>query len=270
MSHPTLRDDADLLDRLQELVPFFQGSQTHGSLCLLRTPGRVKCAALWCFESRHDPQFEMDNLAVRQGLADITPHWLTAALRSDGVLAQSSIAGYSAETIVEGTRFMNRLFRLRLDYDRDDECLPGTVIPKLPSADPLLRSISDDLDQNRREAWFYRELGTNPYLPAHHCYFGGLDATTGNTVLLLEDMGRPRQGDSVSRCSIAEAQRVVTQLARFQASLWESSRLACMNWAPLRCAEAEAYRAIYPDAWRSLIRKQGVACLTVCVTWETA
>ena len=48
---------------------------------------------------------------------DITPNWLTAALESGGVSGGATVSGYSAETIAEGTGFVNQLFRLRLDYD---------------------------------------------------------------------------------------------------------------------------------------------------------
>ena len=199
----------------------------------------------------------MGGLTVPRGLRDITPAWLTKALQSGGVSGGASVTGYSTETIAEGKGFMNRLFRLRLDYDADLPGIPGAMIVKLPSADPMLRTVFDRLGQNRREVRFYQELATNAHLPTPRSYYCGIDPETGNTVLLLEDMSHARQGDSVAGCSVAEARRAITQLARFQASWWDNPLLDGLDWMPLKDAEASSYQAIYPGAWRSLIEKAG-------------
>ena len=200
---------------------------------------------------------EIGGPTVPQSLGDITPAWLTAAFRHGGVLGDAAITGYSAETIAEGKGFMNRLFRLTLDYDGDPSGLPTTIIAKLPSADPLLRTIFDRLEQNRREARFYRELANNHHLPAPRCFHAGFDPATGNTVLLLEDMTHARQGDSVAGCSMDDARRAIVQLARFHASWWDSPRLDQLDWIPLKDAESGVYQEIYPGAWESLVEKAG-------------
>ncbi|CAI8027336.1 hypothetical protein GBAR_LOCUS15636 [Geodia barretti] len=199
----------------------------------------------------------MGGLRVPKDLRDITLVWLTEALQSRGAAGGASVTGYSAETLAEGKGFMNRLFRVTLDYDADLPNLPAAMIVKLPSADPLLRAVFDRLGQNRREVRFYQELAVNPHLPAPGCYHSGVDPSTGHTVLLLEDMSHARQGDSVAGCSMAEARAAIVQLARFQASWWESSRLDGLHWMPLKDAEAGSYQEIYPGAWKSLIEKAG-------------
>ena len=87
----------------------------------------------------------MNSFEVPKGLRDITPCWLTKALIGKEELGGPSITGYSVETIAEGKGFMSRLFRLRLDSDSDSTSLPVSVIAKLPSADPLLRTVFDRL-----------------------------------------------------------------------------------------------------------------------------
>ncbi len=200
---------------------------------------------------------------VPQSPGDITPAWLTAALRHGGALGDASVVGHSAEPIAEGRGFMNRLFRLTLDYDptldhdADPSGLPATVIAKLPSADPLLRTIFEGLRQNRREVRFYRELASNHHLPAPRCFHSGLDSATGNSILLVEDMTHARQGDSVAGCSMYDARRAIVQLARFHASWWDSPRLDELDWIPLKDAESGVYQAIYPGAWASLVEQAG-------------
>ena len=129
---------------------------------------------------------------IPRDLGDITPDWLTVVLESGGVSGGAIVTGYSAETIAEGTGFVNQLFRLRLDYDPGVPDLPSTIIVKLPGSDPGLREVSDRLGQHRREVRVYQVLAANPHLPAPRCYYSGIDPITGDTVLLLEDMNPDR------------------------------------------------------------------------------
>jgi hypothetical protein len=72
---------------------------------------------------------------IPRDLGDITSDWLTVVLESGGVSGGAIVTGYSAETIAEGTGFVNQLFRLRLDYDPGVPDLPSTIIVKLPGSE---------------------------------------------------------------------------------------------------------------------------------------
>ena len=201
----------------------------------------------------------MSGLTVPENLSDITACWLTRALDADEGSRGTSITGYTAEPLAEGKGFMNQLFRLRLQFDSGTEDRPDTVIAKLPSADPLLRTVFDRLGQNRREVWFYRNLADNPHMLAPIVHHSGMDPATGNTVLLMEDLSSLRQGDSVAGCTLDEGRLCIEQLARFHASWWDSPLLENQDWLPLREADADAYEQIYPGAWAALVEKAGKA-----------
>ena len=130
---------------------------------------------------------------------------------------------------------------------------------KLPSVDPLLKTVLDKLGQNRREVRFYREPAPSICLRTPRSYYCGIDPVNGNSVLLLEDMSYARQGDSVAGCSLAEARLSLEQLARFQAAWWDSPLLERFDWMPLKDTEAGAYQEIYTSAWESLLQKAGDA-----------
>ena len=198
---------------------------------------------------------QMDRLRVPGNPGEITPRWLNRALDLGSEPRGPTVAGFSVEVMAEGTGFINQLFRLRLRYDHPSPDLPSTVIAKFPSADPGLRTVFDRLEQNRREVRFYREMSDGVHLETPRVYHGGLDSGTGNTVLLLEDMGSARQGDSVAGCSLDEARSCLEQLARFQASWWDSPLLDRLSWMPLKEAEAGPYREIYTGAWQALQEK---------------
>ena len=197
----------------------------------------------------------MSCLRIPNGLQDVTPCWLTRALNGSGVPAGASVTGFSAEAIAEGKGFMSQIYRLRLEYDPDQADLPRTMMLKLPSSDPLLKTVIDGLGQNRREVRFYRELATTIWLRTPRSYYCDIDPANGNTVLLLEDMSYARQGDSVAGCSLAEARQSLDQLARFQAAWWNSPVLDRYDWIPSKDAEAGTYQEIYASAWESLLRK---------------
>ncbi len=201
----------------------------------------------------------MNGSTVPKNLKEVTPSWLTGALHSKDASGSASVTGYSAEAIAEGKGFLNQVFRLRLHYDDDPLDLPRTVIVKLPSADPALRTLSGRLGQDRREVRFYQEVAAAGPLQTPHSYYCGLDSATGNTLLLLEDVNGARQGDSVAGCSLADARRSVVQLAEFQAFWWDSPCLDRLEWMPLKDAESGVYQEIYAGAWESLIKKAGDA-----------
>lgn len=208
-------------------------------------------------QDHHDPgrghPANTDSLLVPCDLRDITPAWLTEALKIGGALGDVGVNRCSAETIAEGKGFMNQLFRLTLDYASGASNLPPTLIVKLPSADPMLRTVFDRLGQNRREVSFYRELANNENLSVPTCYYSNIDSETENTAFLLEDLTNARQGDSVAGCSLDDAHRAIVHLARFQAAWWENPRLDELDWMPLKRDESDAYLDIYPAAWESLI-----------------
>ena len=199
----------------------------------------------------------MSGLRVPEALSDITPYWLTKALNAGRISGGPSVTGYSAEPLAEGKGFMNQLSRLGLRFDSSPAGLPRTVIAKLPSADPLLRTVFDRLGQNRRELRFYRELADSPDMLTPRVYHSGMDPGAGTTALLLEDMSSARQGDSIAGCALEEARRCIRHLAGFHASWWDSPLLESLDWMPLREADAGAFEQIYPGAWAALIEKAG-------------
>ena len=194
---------------------------------------------------------------VPRDLQDVTPAWLAEALRIGGVADDIPVTGYTSEAIAEGKGFMNQVFRLTLEYGSYAPALPCSVIVKLPSADPMLRTIFDRFGQNRREVNFYQALSADETLSLPACYYSCVDPETEDSALLLEDMIGVRQGDSVAGCSMADARQAIGHLATIQANWWDSPRLDQLDWMPLKCSEAADYLDIYTGAWESLVYQAG-------------
>ena len=199
----------------------------------------------------------MTGLPIPRRLQEITPSWLTEALRGSGLSGTASVTACSSQSISEGKGFMSQLFRLWLDYDSDPLDLPRSVVVKLPAADPLMRTFFDRLGQNQCEVRFYQGVVTHGHLQTPRSYHGGIDSETGNTVLLLEDMSNARQGDSVAGCTMEEARQAIGQLAKFHAAWWNSPRLDGLDWMPCKDTHTDVYEELYADAWESFIGKAG-------------
>ena len=69
---------------------------------------------------------------------EITPHWLTQALRSTGVIKNATVtSAYKDDKAFGG--ITGSLARLLLSYDQDEEGAPQSLIAKLPASDPSRR-----------------------------------------------------------------------------------------------------------------------------------
>jgi aminoglycoside phosphotransferase (APT) family kinase protein len=170
---------------------------------------------------------------------DITPAWLTAALRETGALNQAEIAQVTWERIGDGRGLTGILARLRLGYASPKEAAsrPLSLIAKFPMASQGTLSTYRAAQQHdpaafrrhyercAREVWFYQTIAPFGDVPTPRCYYGAADEETGNVVLLLEDMQASRAGDVLQGCSVDEAAQVLHAIAPLHARWWVSAHL---------------------------------------------
>ena len=199
----------------------------------------------------------MTGPGVPRDIGDVTPAWLTEALRAGGALGEASVTGFAYEPINEGKGFMSQVARLRLDYDGDAAGCPASVLLKLPTDSHDLLMLTDTLGNRRREVRFYEEIAGRGPISTPQAYHCGIDPSTGRTVMLLEWLTGARQGDTVAGCTTDEAIGCLVEMARFHACWWESSRPDSPTWVPLKSDEAPAYRELYATAWIELQAKAG-------------
>jgi Ecdysteroid kinase-like family len=119
--------------------------------------------------------------------------------------------------------------RLQLRYEDAVGDPPAALIAKLPMAmdeavSGYRRVQERDPERMARyyarcecEARFYRET---PVAFAPTLYYSAADSDRRRVVVLLEDVSRGRQGDVLHGCSVADAERVIDQVASFHAHWW--------------------------------------------------
>jgi hypothetical protein len=165
-----------------------------------------------------------DALAV-VGVDGLTPEWLTEALAP--TIGGAKVT--SVDAVPVGTGQMADSVRLVLGYDVDGAG-PVSVVAKLAAADPTSRATAIALRSYELEVRFYRELAPGLPVRAPRCHHTGYDATTGDVVLLLEDLAPARQGDQLAGCTPDQAALAVEELPRLHAPRWGDPGLASLEW----------------------------------------
>src|SRR4051794_2875084 len=96
---------------------------------------------------------------IADTVEEITPEWLTDALRDGGVLPEGSrVTG--AESELQSTGQLGHVARMTLDYEGERDGAPDTLMVKLPRADEGSRQIGVVLGTYEGEVRFYKEIAS--------------------------------------------------------------------------------------------------------------
>lgn len=189
---------------------------------------------------------------VPASMKEITPAWLTEALRAGGHIGEAVVDAIDSTPIGEGVGFLGELRRIELRYDRPENGAPASLIAKLPTAFPEARAVGMQFRYYERENRFYEEVAPHIGLRIPRAYYSGTDAEGGNFALLLEDLtGAARLGDQLEGCDIPTAEMVVRELAKFHAAWWNHPMVETLDWMPrvndpLQLFAGQLYQAAWP------------------------
>jgi len=198
--------------------------------------------------------------AIPLGLSDLTPEWLTGALRDAGHLGDASVVSARVEAIGQGVGVLCQLARIALAYDRSAPGAPARLVAKLPTADPQTRGMVALFRFYEREVRFYRELAPSLALATPRCWASAWDADSGDFALLLDDLGDDRVSDQLAGGSAADAALVVDELSTLHAAWWGSPQLAELSWLPPVDSDVNRMGlGLYPQAWASFLDRFGGA-----------
>ncbi|MBW2281584.1 MAG: phosphotransferase [Deltaproteobacteria bacterium] len=145
-------------------------------------------------------------------LSELTPEWLTAALRARGVTRYARVTSVEFERI--GT-FSNELWRLRLGYDGPEAGAPDSLVLKRSKAGGR-HPPGAGFDNEIR---FYESAGTQVPVRVPRLVFGSADAAGGG-LLLLEEVTGVERISFMRGASLEHAQQALGGLARIHAHWW--------------------------------------------------
>ncbi len=185
---------------------------------------------------------------------EITPEWLTDALRSEGVISQANVKSVEVENMAAAS---GQVARLSIRYDFAEENAPHSAIIKLPAENPLWRSEDFAGGYYQSEVKFYQELADSAGLTVPRHYFSALDVKNEDYVLLLQEVASVEFSDDSKGRSISRAKLILERLAEFHARWWNISRLEQLDWLP-RFSERSGYFEKYcVNYWESFIELAG-------------
>jgi hypothetical protein len=203
---------------------------------------------------------------IPQSLDELTPGWLTAALRASGHLDRGQVRAREVERLGEGQGFVGEIVRLRLAYEGASATAPESVIAKMPIRSDQNRKLGEALGAYEREIRFYQELADEVPIAKPTCYHAAMDPnpfagrekqfvdffdrlprwlvrillpfglwlaskSRRRYLLLLEDLAPARRlGDQVAGCSPDEAARALCEVARVHAAWWQRPGIDSMGW----------------------------------------
>jgi hypothetical protein len=162
------------------------------------------------------------DLPIPNSIAEITPDWLTEALRCGGAIIGTCVTSFECEPIAAGIGFLGELARLRLIYDAVEPSAPATLIAKAPIQDPGGRQLGQMLGVYEIEDRYYREMAAHSPMRGPHCYYTAGNAEAAQFILLIEDLGQLRLGDQLAGLTLDEARIAMREFARFHACFWDT------------------------------------------------
>jgi len=172
----------------------------------------------------------MNEMTVPFSVEELTPDWLTEALKSTGALSDGSVIAVDTQIIGEGVGMVGQLARLTITYSNDATGLPAHMIAKLPSPFEANRAQMQMFRYYTREALFYREIGHQSGVRTPQCYWSAIDFDNNLSALLLEDLGHLEVSDQISGMTPAHAERAIRAIAVMHAKWWNSPELESIEW----------------------------------------
>jgi hypothetical protein len=145
---------------------------------------------------------------------EITPEWLTRALRIGGSLDSGSVKSLRIEPIGEGLGFVGEVARILADYSGDAGLAPKTLVAKIAIANDKVRHFAMRTGMYERETHIYKYLGDDFGVQIPGLYYGNSDPKSGYFILLLEDLSHLRAGDETKVGSVDDAVAAIRYAAQ--------------------------------------------------------
>jgi Phosphotransferase enzyme family len=165
-----------------------------------------------------------DGLGIPERAEEITAGWLSQALAVR--YQQTEVTLVHTGRVIHGS---GTKIRLVLEYNDvgHGHRLPPTMWVKTgyePHSDMIRNSYVGEKN-------FYRDVGRTGLINAPYCYFGGTDADTGLTLLLLEDLLARNAGFGLATrpLDVQTVDRALEMMARYHAVWWAAPQLASLG-----------------------------------------
>ncbi len=160
---------------------------------------------------------------------EITPRWLTATLRGNGVIA-SDVSVTDARGAPLGNGQLGQVIRIELQYNQIDGG-PDSMVAKLPAREDGRRQFAEAIGAYDAEVRFYRDIAPGIDMAVPGVFGSAFDPATGRFILLLEDLSATTvPGDTVAGASLEQTSTALRALPGLQKATWHLPRLVNDPW----------------------------------------
>ena len=163
---------------------------------------------------------------------EITPEWITYALREGGALQNSSVVSIDKKVLGEGVGLLSSVVRVGINYDVKEDGAPDSVVVKIQPEEEWSKEFNEELSAFQREIRFYREVSQDAPIKFPKFYYA-VDTPPAYS-LVLEDLSYYTPGDQVAGMHQSQVIDTVTEIARLQAKYWDNENLKKLLWMPRR------------------------------------
>ena len=171
---------------------------------------------------------------------DITADWLSS-------VTGGSVEGFELEQIGVGVGLLGRLYRVALTgHD-----VPASVVAKFPTLDQGARdNVAAPLGFYSNEISFYNEGAPITPINTPPVFAAEFEESSGDFVLLLEDVADRRCEDQTVGCEIESAQVAIDALAKMHAHWWNND-FAALPWIKsyVNPPYPQIIAAVFAQAW---------------------
>ncbi|MEQ8268421.1 MAG: phosphotransferase [Parvibaculum sp.] len=196
------------------------------------------------------------------GWKEITPEWMTAALRGAG--HDATVVEISGKRV--GTGQVGESVRFTLTCRGDTKGVPASVVGKFPSSDPDSRATGVNFGNYIREVNFYRQLAGTAGVTTPVCLHADVDPETSDFVLIMEDLAPAQPGDQMRGTSLAETKLVLEEAAKLHASHWNDTAMEEIPWLfETRAAPERTASGLIVALWQGFRERYGDRIADDCV-----
>ncbi|MCA8898077.1 MAG: phosphotransferase [Hyphomonas sp.] len=157
---------------------------------------------------------------------ELTPDWFNLLFEQVGIDAE--VKALTAKSI--GTGQIGENVRFVFDYARKGEDAPATLVGKFPSGSEASLMAAKMLGHYEREVMFYRTFPKVAGRITPTAIYTDYDAETNRFALIMEDMAPAEQGNQLTGCSVADAERAMDAAAVLHAAHWMDEALDAYPW----------------------------------------
>jgi hypothetical protein len=193
-----------------------------------------------------------------------TTDFINHVLRSRLAGEQGIVSQVRQQPLLLGQSFNANLSRLYLTYSQNPPDAPHTLIAKLPSGTSELNERAQVFQPGSRESWFYRFAADPSPVRTPYCFYNAVDESSGQSILLLEDLAAPVQVSQLEGASLEQASTALKSIAKLHAHWWGKASspeirmlagLLAGSWPD----EQNLVEQLYDAAWPRFLEQQPAA-----------